>query len=86
MWGHRSSSRHPTPSYVDLAYSEGCLDSGALEVFVQKLVIPLAVQHLTASAEDGRQGQFMQLRKKLQNRSLELLIVIIIVGGTGKKV
>ena len=29
--GHRSSNSHPVPANVDLAYSEGRLDAGALE-------------------------------------------------------
>jgi len=29
--GHRSSNSHPVPANVDLAYSEGRLDAGALD-------------------------------------------------------
>jgi len=31
LQGYRSSTQHPIPSNVDLAYSEGHLDSAALE-------------------------------------------------------
>ena len=55
---HQSSKCCPVSAVnVDLAYSEGCLDAGALEWIIFRCWCHPTVQHLTASSGGGRQGR-----------------------------
>ena len=61
--GHRSSNSHPVPANVDLAYSEGRLDSGGPWVICFRCWCCPAVQHITASAGGGTHGHLGKKNK-----------------------
>ena len=67
--GHKSCSS-PMSANVELAYSEGRLDVGALELFHFSCWCHPAVQHLTPSAGSGRQGQSIKPRGGKKCRTL----------------